>query len=433
MALRSGTRRRRAAVLATSVLATALSLSVGVPSPAGASPALARQSDATDPLAAPASAADPPPGQGLSLAVAAVPATSPALDAAEAEGERLAERQATTAADLERTTAELTRVDAEAASTAQLLVRRDEQVVKARGLHDRLRVDLRSIAIEWFVTGFDVNVLLDPTLSAEQREALDRARVLSESAAQDTLADERHAAARLRTLERERDELSTRGSQLADRSVELAARRDELSSNLERLATQIAENDERVATARMTATIEGTDLSTGALDAYWRASRLLSLTDPSCGVPWWALAGIGRTESRHGTYRGASVGRDGVVNPPIYGPDLDGSNTFRVVPDSDGGALDATSRTDRAVGPMQFLPGTWRTVGRDGTGDGVADPQNLYDAALSSGVYLCRSGPSLGTDEARLRAAYLTYNRSLEYVDIVLDHAHGYRDAVPLA
>jgi membrane-bound lytic murein transglycosylase B len=81
---------------------------------------------------------------------------------------------------------------------------------------------------------------------------------------------------------------------------------------------------------------------------------------------------------------------------------------------------------------MQFLPGTWRTVGRDGTGDGVADPQNLYDAALSSGVYLCRSGPSLDTDEARLRAAYLTYNRSLEYVDIVLDHAHGYRDAVPL-
>ena len=67
---------------------------------------------------------------------------------------------------------------------------------------------------------------------------------------------------------------------------------------------------------------------------------------------------------------------------------------------------------------MQFLPGTWRTVGTDLTGDGTADPQNLFDAAAAAGVYLCRSGPGLG-DAARLRRAVLTYNRSQEYADIV--------------
>ena len=172
-------------------------------------------------------------------------------------------------------------------------------------------------------------------------------------------------------------------------------------------------------------------MSVLALDAYWRAERFIALTDPECRLSWHVLAGIGRTESRHGTYRGATLGPDGVVAPPIYGPDLDGSNTFAVVPDSDGGRLDGTARTDRAVGPMQFLPGTWRTVGTDLTEDGNADPQNLFDAAAAAGVYLCRSGPGLD-DASRRRSAVLTYNRSQEYADIVEQRRQEYAERVPL-
>ena len=60
----------------------------------------------------------------------------------------------------------------------------------------------------------------------------------------------------------------------------------------------------------------------------------------------------------------------------------------------------------------------------------MADPQNLYDAALAAGVYLCRAGPV--TDDAGLRRAYYSYNRSGPYVDVVTQRAIAYRDAVAL-
>jgi membrane-bound lytic murein transglycosylase B len=80
---------------------------------------------------------------------------------------------------------------------------------------------------------------------------------------------------------------------------------------------------------------------------------------------------------------------------------------------------------------MQFLPGTWRVVGTDLTGDGTADPHNIFDAAASAATYLCRSGPNLA-DPGRLRAAVLTYNRSQTYADIVLERAGGYAASIPL-
>ena len=45
---------------------------------------------------------------------------------------------------------------------------------------------------------------------------------------------------------------------------------------------------------------------------------------------------------------------------------------------------------------MQFIPSTWRTWQTDGDGDGVADPNDIDDAALAAAGYLCQSGDLIG-------------------------------------
>nr|WP_249419864.1 hypothetical protein [Rhabdothermincola salaria] len=75
---------------------------------------------------------------------------------------------------------------------------------------------------------------------------------------------------------------------------------------------------------------------------------------------------------------------------------------------------------------MQFIPGTWRTQGRDADGDGRADPHNVYDAALSAAGLLCGAAGS-GLDQAPvLRQAALAYNASGAYADLVVRTAFDY-------
>jgi membrane-bound lytic murein transglycosylase B len=113
------------------------------------------------------------------------------------------------------------------------------------------------------------------------------------------------------------------------------------------------------------------------------------------------------------------------VSVPVIGVALDGSGGHRAVPDTDKGAMDLDVTWDRAVGVMQFLPGTWKRYAEDQSGDRQADPQNVYDAALAAAKMLCTHGPGLDTDAA-LREAYYSYNRSDAYVDTVLARAHEY-------
>ena len=60
---------------------------------------------------------------------------------------------------------------------------------------------------------------------------------------------------------------------------------------------------------------------------------------------------------------------------------------------------------------MQIIPASWRVVGLDMDGDGVRDPQNIYDSAGAAMVYLCAGGRDLATAEG-LRSAVLSYNKS---------------------
>jgi len=163
------------------------------------------------------------------------------------------------------------------------------------------------------------------------------------------------------------------------------------------------------------------------LDAYQFAQHTLAGARPGCRLSWSVLAGIGRIESNH-----ASDGRvDAFGNTlgPIFGPRLDGSPGVAAIPDTDHGVLDGDTLWDRAVGPMQFIPSSWRTYGVDGNGDGVTNPNNIYDSTVATGLYLCAGGTDL-SDPAQLQASVFRYNHSATYVDVVLQWARAYLTGV---
>ncbi|MGH3321993.1 MAG: lytic transglycosylase domain-containing protein [Streptosporangiaceae bacterium] len=104
------------------------------------------------------------------------------------------------------------------------------------------------------------------------------------------------------------------------------------------------------------------------------------------GLSWTVLAAIGQIESGHGRNNG---------------------------PSSAG-----------ALGPMQFMPNTWRSYGVDGDDDGVADINNPYDAVPAAARYLCAHGA--GNGDAGLRRAVYAYNHAHWYVREVLGLARAY-------
>lgn len=166
-----------------------------------------------------------------------------------------------------------------------------------------------------------------------------------------------------------------------------------------------------------------TGIPSRAVVAYAAAALRLQIEQPSCGVGWNTLAAIGGIESGHATHGGSTIASDGRVTPAIYGPRLDGGE-FAAISDSDGGALDADSGADRAVGPLQFIPQTWSEWGSDADGDGTADPQQIDDAALSAGRYLCHYGSLI--EPAAWRSAVFAYNHLDSYVDAVAAAANEY-------
>jgi hypothetical protein len=111
-------------------------------------------------------------------------------------------------------------------------------------------------------------------------------------------------------------------------------------------------------------------------------------------LDWTYLAGIGKVETRHGTYN--PYGGDCIYGPP--------------------------TRYGRAKGPMQFIDSTWATFGIDGDGDSVADACNFRDAIPAAARYLDASG----APEDYYSAVY-AYNHSEEYVSDVFYWADRYR------
>lgn len=113
----------------------------------------------------------------------------------------------------------------------------------------------------------------------------------------------------------------------------------------------------------------------------------------TCNMPWGVLAAIGSVESDHG--------RSNL--PGVH----DGANSAG------------------AMGPMQFLAGTWAAYGVDGNHDGVTDVYNPVDAIWGAAAYLCANGAD---QPDRLRDAIWNYNHDGAYVDDVLARAQRYSE-----
>jgi membrane-bound lytic murein transglycosylase B len=110
---------------------------------------------------------------------------------------------------------------------------------------------------------------------------------------------------------------------------------------------------------------------------YLALYRSAAATCP--GMRWTLLAAVGQVESGHGR---------------------------NVGPSSAG-----------AVGPMQFMPTTFRAYAVDGDGDGRTDPMSPADAVFTAARYLCGGGAGSASG---VRAALFRYNHAQWYVDLVL-------------
>ena len=133
-----------------------------------------------------------------------------------------------------------------------------------------------------------------------------------------------------------------------------------------------------------------------ALEAYAYAAQVAEVENPECHLAWTTLAGIGMVESHHGTYRGATIAPNGDVHAadPWCAAGRDQRATSRSSTPT-AASWTAIRRYDRAMGPMQFIPETWRLYGVDANNDGVDQPrQHRRRGAVGGGLsVLAGQGP----------------------------------------
>lgn len=378
----------------------------------------------------------PPPGMdgraqdgrivGLSDALAGVPVTGADPEAAAAARDRLAGDLADALARVAKLSDNGSRLAAEITAIDDVIQRERIHHDKLTGARRALTTDMHRLAVERYVSGRDDDLLPPDGLALDEKMERSQVATLGAEASRATASSLDRVAAGIDVSQRRSTQLATRRAQDETDAAEVASQRASAENDVVQFAAALPAAEQLARDARLAGFAAGSDLPMVALDAYWRAALRERIIDPTCRIQWWALAGIGRTESGHGQSGGATPGSGGVLSQPIIGLALNGSGATAAIADSDKGSLDGDPIWDHAVGPMQFIPGTWRRFAVDINGDGVADPQNLYDAAAAAATYLCRYGPGLDLDEP-LQRAFFSYNHSASYVATVLERSHAYQ------
>ena len=164
-------------------------------------------------------------------------------------------------------------------------------------------------------------------------------------------------------------------------------------------------------------TAQSSGISPTAIAAYGDATLVLAKEQPTCHLGWSTLAGVGTVESENGSIGGRTLLPDGLSSTPISGPALNGAGGYAAIGNGSGGWTSA-------LGPMQFIPSTWSRWGADGNGDGYDDINNIFDAALAAGRYLCADGRDLSTAQGWTAAIY-SYNHAATYVQEVYAAANA--------
>lgn len=301
---------------------------------------------------------------------------------------------------------------------------------------------LDEVAAEAYISGADVLDLLEsPGFTPAGRKSRYLSDVFADQTARfggevrardEALADQAAAQARADAQEAVRlgleAELAANAAAIEQNGVDAAAARQaqlDATAEQDRLAGVLIDAKAALADARRSGIVVGADFPLVVLDAFVRAVRYEADARPACALDWSLLAAISRVESNHGTYGGSRVDAEGGTSS-ILGPQLAPGSGFATIADTDGGELDGDPLYDRAVGPMQFIPSSWRIYALDGNGDDDVDPLNYYDAALAAAEHLCRTGADTST-AAGLRQAVLSYNNSDSYVATVASLAGRYQ------
>jgi len=177
--------------------------------------------------------------------------------------------------------------------------------------------------------------------------------------------------------------------------------------------------DPQAGAAGTMTTLATNGIPSAALYAYHHAQTLLADADADCKLPWNLIAAVGRVESNHGRTNGNVLTAEGVAKPGIFG------TSTKAVKDTDNGTIDKSAELDRPVGPMQILPSTWKKLGVDSDADGSKDPQDIDDAATTTGVFLCSGTGDLSTPDG-VRSAVNRYNNSGDYTKLVMKVSEAY-------
>lgn len=181
--------------------------------------------------------------------------------------------------------------------------------------------------------------------------------------------------------------------------------------------------DEFVLGGQMISNISGTWYPSDYLEIYKAAAD-------ACGIDWYVLAAVHGVETGFGSNPAATDPTKGSINEK--GEFIGAIGHFQFMPatwlgwaarnDFESTALGNLIIADKNILMDPQLIAKYGGYGKDGDGDGKADPWNIVDAAYSAACYIKANGYVKGNEDS-IKNAIFKYNHSWDYVNKVYNSA----------